>query len=58
VDGINQGMDARNERKVWDIIMAAATLGPGSQYFYLAPKIPYGLAYKQGTDCGPPLPLH
>ncbi len=49
MDEINQGMDARNERRGWDMIMAAATLGPGSQYFYLAPKIPYGLAYKSGT---------
>ena len=49
VDEINQGLDERNERRVWDMILAAATLGPGSQYFYLAPKIPYGLAYKPGT---------
>ena len=49
VDEINQGLDERNERRVWDMILAAATLGSGSQYFYLAPKIPYGLAYKPGT---------
>ena len=49
VDEINQGLDERNERRVWDMILAAATLGSGSQYFYLAPKIPYSLAYKPGT---------
>ena len=49
VDEINQGLDERNERLVWDMILAASTLGSGSQYFYLAPKIPYNLAYKSGT---------
>ena len=31
------------------MILAAATEGGGSQYFYLAPKMPYGLEYKPGT---------
>jgi len=49
VDEINQGLDERNERRVWSMILAAATEGGGSQYFYLAPKMPYGLEYKPGT---------
>ena len=34
------------------MILAAATEGGGSQYFYLAPKMPYGLEYKPGTVRG------
>jgi len=49
VDEINQGLDERNERRVWDMILSAATEGRGSQYFYLAPKMPYNLEYKPGT---------
>lgn len=49
VDEINQGLDERNERRVWDMILSAATDGGGSQYFYLAPKMPYNLEYKPGT---------
>jgi len=49
VDEINQGLDERNERRVWDMILNAATEGKGSQYFYLAPKMPYSLQYKPGT---------
>lgn len=49
VDEINQGLDERNERRVWDMILAAATTDQGSQYFYLAPKMPYNLNYKPGT---------
>merc|ERR1719232_1651781 len=49
VDEINQGLDERNERRVWDMILSAATRGQGSQYFYLAPKMPYNLDYKPGT---------
>ena len=39
VDEINQGLDEKNERRVWSMILAAATHGGGSQYFYLAPKV-------------------
>jgi len=49
VDEINQGLDEKNERRVWDMILNAATEGGGSQYFYLAPKMPYNLEYKPGT---------
>ena len=31
------------------MILNAATVGQGSQYFYLAPKMPYNLTYKPGT---------
>ena len=48
VDEINQGLDERNERRVWDMILSAATQGQGSQYFYLAPKMPYNLNYRPG----------
>ena len=49
VDEINQGLDERNERRVWDMILSAATEGQGSQYFYLAPKMPYNLNYRPGS---------
>ena len=49
VDEINQGLDEKNERRVWDMILQAATLGRGSQYFYLAPKMPYNLNYRPGN---------
>ena len=49
VDEINQGLDERNERRVWDMILSAATEGQGSQYFYLAPKMPYNLNYRPGN---------
>ena len=35
VDEINQGLDERNERRGWNMILDAATRGAGSQYFYL-----------------------
>ena len=50
VDEINQGLDERNERRVWDMILSAATEGQGSQYFYLAPKMPYNLDYRPGEN--------
>lgn len=49
VDEINQGLDEQNERKVWDMILENSTKGSGSQYFYLAPKMPYNLQYTPGT---------
>ena len=52
VDEINQGLDERNERRVWDMILSAATEGQGSQYFYLAPKMPYNLNYRPGKYQG------
>ena len=52
VDEINQGLDERNERRVWDMILSAATEGQGSQYFYLAPKMPYNLNYRPGNSQG------
>ena len=49
VHEINQGLDERNKRCVWDMILNATTEGMGSQYFYLAPKMPFSLQYKPGT---------
>ena len=40
-------MDERNKKRVWDMILNAA--GKGSQYFHLAPKMPYSMQYKPGT---------
>ena len=31
------------------MILSSCTSGSGSQYFYLAPKIPYSLQYVPGT---------
>jgi len=46
VDEINQGMDAKNERKVFDLLTKVSSgegrqdgMGGGSQYFLLTPKL-------------------
>ena len=44
VDEINQGMDAVNERKVWELLLRTAQ-NYSAQYFYLAPKFPRQLKF-------------
>eukprot|EP01104_Vermistella_antarctica_P014389 TRINITY_DN4517_c1_g1_i1.p1 TRINITY_DN4517_c1_g1~~TRINITY_DN4517_c1_g1_i1.p1 ORF type:complete len:1137 (+),score=335.80 TRINITY_DN4517_c1_g1_i1:43-3411(+) len=39
VDEINQGMDPRNERMVFDIIVESATQPDRAQYFLITPKL-------------------
>lgn len=47
VDEINQGMDATNERKIFDMLVEQ-TDGPGkSQYFFVTPKLLPHLAYNE-----------
>jgi len=44
VDEINQGMDERNERLVWDQLLKVCRKYK-AQYFYMAPKFPYSLPF-------------
>uniref|UniRef100_A0A1A9VQ45 Structural maintenance of chromosomes protein 5 n=1 Tax=Glossina austeni TaxID=7395 RepID=A0A1A9VQ45_GLOAU len=39
VDEINQGMDARNERKIFDMLVDETTKTGCSQYFFVTPKL-------------------
>lgn len=45
VDEINQGMDAINERRVFELIVRITGKANGSQYFLLTPKLLPGLVY-------------
>ena len=45
VDEINQGMDPRNERKVFEMMAQAATVEGTSQYFLITPKLLPDLEY-------------
>ena len=42
VDEINQGMDERNEKSVWELLVETANQH-SAQFFYLAPKYPADL---------------
>lgn len=45
VDEINQGMDARNERLVFELLVRTSCHVSSSQYFLLTPKLLTGLHY-------------
>ena len=45
VDEINQGMDARNERMVFDLLVLISCRENTSQYFLLTPKLLPDLKY-------------
>ena len=45
MDEINQGMDARNERLVFDMLVRTSCHQTSSQYFLLTPKLLTGLTY-------------
>ena len=49
VDEINQGMDERNERKVFDLILETAVRENTAQYFLLTPKLLSDLEYERGV---------
>merc|ERR1712088_301872 len=46
VDEINQGMDEKNERAVWDQLLRVCKQHK-AQYFYMAPKFPYSLPFNE-----------
>merc|ERR1712029_1193056 len=51
VDEINQGMDERNERKVFDLLIeTAVNSDTPSQYFLLTPKLLNDLHFVRGVD--------
>lgn len=45
VDEINQGMDSKNERKVFEFVVETACRTTSSQYFLLTPKLLTNLQY-------------
>ena len=45
VDEINQGMDATNERRVFELLVETSCYRSSSQYFLLTPKLLPGLKY-------------
>ena len=45
MDEINQGMDARNERLVFELLVRTSCHLTSSQYFLLTPKLLTGLSY-------------
>ena len=45
VDEINQGIDARNERLVFELLVRTSCHLTSSQYFLLTPKLLTGLSY-------------
>ena len=47
VDEINQGMDARNERKVFELLVRTSCAEHSAQYFLLTPKLLTGLNYSE-----------
>jgi chromosome segregation ATPase len=51
VDEINQGMDEKNERKVFDLLIETAVKSESpSQYFLLTPKLLNDLHFVRGVD--------
>jgi hypothetical protein len=46
VDEINQGMDERNEKMVWKLLVETAK-NHSAQFFYLAPKFPQQLQFDE-----------
>lgn len=47
VDEINQGMDPRNERKIFDMLVEETTKTGSSQYFFVTPKLLPHLNYNE-----------
>jgi len=47
VDEINQGMDAINERKIFNMLVQETVKLGGSQYFYVTPKLLQGLDHNE-----------
>ena len=51
VDEINQGMDERNERKVFDLLIETSVRAETpSQYFLLTPKLLNDLHFVRGVQ--------
>ena len=46
MDEINQGMDEKNEKRVWEILVDSAN-EHSAQFFYLAPKYPHDLDFER-----------
>lgn len=50
VDEINQGMDATNERRVFDLLVQIACGESSAQYFLLTPKLLPNLTYHDAMN--------
>ena len=62
VDEINQGMDARNERLVFELLVRTSCHVSSAQYFLLTPKLLTDLKYSPRMNllivCNGPLMCH
>ncbi|XP_017141834.1 structural maintenance of chromosomes protein 5 [Drosophila miranda] len=47
VDEINQGMDAKNERNIFNLLLREATKPGSAQYLFVTPKLLYDLDYNE-----------
>ncbi|XP_034659399.1 structural maintenance of chromosomes protein 5 [Drosophila subobscura] len=47
VDEINQGMDAKNERHIFNLLLKEATKPGSAQYLFVTPKLLYDLEYNE-----------
>jgi len=50
VDEINQGMDATNERRVFQLLVRTSCHETSAQYFLLTPKLLPGLDYSPNMN--------
>lgn len=51
VDEINQGMDASNERRIFDMLVKTVAKKNHSQFFYVTPKLLPNLSYNEHVTC-------
>ncbi|XP_044263469.1 structural maintenance of chromosomes protein 5 [Tribolium madens] len=49
VDEINQGMDANNERRIFDLLVELTSQADTAQYFLITPKLVPNLRYSRST---------
>lgn len=50
VDEINQGMDQRNERRMFEMLMETTSAEDASQYFFVTPKLLNNLQYNERVN--------
>lgn len=49
MDEINQGMDAKNERHIFDLLLKEATKHGSAQYLFVTPKVLLSVIYNKST---------
>lgn len=51
VDEINQGMDQKNERRIFEMLVTNVAKPRQSQFFYVTPKLQTHLPYNNYVTC-------